>query len=62
MSDWIEWKWSIDKPYPEDKDTLIYIKMANGDSDFDESLKPWSVKDWFWDATGEGRITHYRLA
>ncbi len=45
MSEWIDWKWSAEKPYPETLGTKVYIKTGDG---FDDTAcsKPLSVGYW----------------
>lgn len=66
MSEWIEWSWTEDKPYPETLDTLVYVKW--GDSY--EDKKPRPVSDFIVEEENcfdsfllpEYIITHYRIA
>lgn len=30
MADWIEWKWTPEKPYPESLGTEVYVKFKDG--------------------------------
>lgn len=30
MSEWIEWKWTEEKPYPETLETEVYVKYRDG--------------------------------
>ena len=62
MSEWIEWKWTPEKPYPETLETRVWIKLDNVDTD--EHTYPSMVKYWEWDdfELGNGKITHYRIA
>lgn len=43
MSDWIEWKWTPEKPYPETLETQMFLRFRDGE----ECLG--YVKTWFND-------------
>lgn len=66
MTDWIEWTWTEEKPYPETLDTLIFVRYGCGKED-DIAYKvgqaihketnlfePYDIKELM--------ITHYKLA
>lgn len=62
MSEWIEWKWTEEKPYPETLETEIQVKWNDGDDDD----MTWKVVQWEnefkQDTMQRIWITHYRLA
>lgn len=41
MSDWIEWKWTPEKPYPETLETLVDVKFRNVESEGSDFVKNW---------------------
>lgn len=58
MSEWIEWKWTEEKPYPETLETRVFICLDGlelGIQPFDDF-----VENWWWEP--EDGITHYRIA
>lgn len=72
-SEWIEWKWSPEKTYPETLDTKVYVRLRNS-QEFTEVPLPVShwysespeQSSWFLthssdDLHGEG-IVAYRVA
>lgn len=65
MIDWIEWKWTEEKPYPETLGTEVYVKYKRGGDGLcsvgflhDENYE---LSNWF-DHEDDDTITHYRLA
>lgn len=73
MSEWIEWKWTPEKPYPETLETRVLTKRGKGkERSIDKT--PSSVGFWFgdedvgtvsnWNINCKewARITHYRIA
>lgn len=69
MSEWIDWGWSEDKPYPETLDTLVYVETRDGWTDYIEFATPVSVRWWYevdnyWDNTRNypDEIIAYRVA
>lgn len=66
MSDWIEWRWTPEKPYPEIFETKVLVRYADGC----ETKRPLTVGSWIISAPkrsgwhpsrGQYRITHYRV-
>ena len=57
-NNWIEWKWTPEKPFPN-VDGDVYIRHDDGW----ESKNCCGVMGWLWEqsCSGEG-ITHYRIA
>lgn len=56
MSEWIEWDYTKDKPFPETVETLVAIKT--GYDGYQEGL----VKEWEWETLGcKTDITHYKV-
>lgn len=54
---WIEWNWTEEKPFPEDKDTYVYVLMVGDSPDYiGHSAK---VHMWYWEP--EADITHYAI-
>jgi hypothetical protein len=68
MSDWIEWKWTPEKPYPETLETMCYVIFGDGwDSYENESIAKvgfwvYGVNNFREDLSPSERITHYRIA
>lgn len=68
-NEWIEWKWTPEKPYPETLDTMVYTRHDDGHV-FDGGSEQESVGWWHEDEAAEsswnpevlGSITHYKLA
>lgn len=62
MSDWIKWKWTPEKPYPETLDTKVRAKWSDGEKDY----SPLPVRAWKWafntPECQELLITHYSIA
>lgn len=57
-NEWIEWNWTPENPYPDDK-CKVYIRHDDGW----ESSCSAHVGGWKWDLDEDGSIvTHYRLA
>lgn len=65
-NDWIEWKWTPEKPYPETLETKIHVRFDDGDE-----LGPFSVFMWYdklddWNNYHPDSewpmVTHYRIA
>jgi len=66
MSDWIEWKWTPEKPYQETLDSWVVVMLANGHEAAEARVSFWHYDDSSWnpdtvDRPGE-HITHYRIA
>lgn len=68
-ADWIEWKWTPEKPYPETWETLVYIKCLSDGYEETYEYDPDVVSYWMsvdnkniWEPNHYGSITHYRLA
>lgn len=69
MSDWIEWNWTEEKPYPETLNTMILTRHENGIS-FDTYTDAETVRFWVnginafdpEECTDGDLITHYKLA
>lgn len=59
MSDWIEWKWTEEKPYPETLETKVYVKCHDGYDECKKKFPSSPVGEWHWDIDD---ITHYKLA
>ena len=59
-SEWIEWKWTEERPYPETLETRVHVKFRCGDTD--EYFKAQTVSQWGWEKKEGNPITHYRLA
>ena len=68
MSDWIEWKWTEEKPYPETLETKVYVRFGD-----ESEVTSWPAPVSFYYGHGVGSsfepdedhdstITHYRLA
>ena len=58
-NDWIEWKWTPEKPYPAHDTQNVYVRFINGD----ECNYGAEVQDWNWEIKdGYSDITHYKLA
>lgn len=70
MSDWIEWKWTEEKPYPETLETRVKLKFNGKNHDQTYFVGQWYVASGKevnsnWDARYNNkhmRITHYKLA
>lgn len=64
-NDWIEWKWTPEKPYPETLETKVFTKHVGGFI-FDEEGEQETVAWWHDDvlelSNWYDHITHYRLA
>lgn len=67
-NNWIEWKWTPEKPYPESLATMVSVKFADGSSD--EFSYPVNVSFWYangkssnWDpnVSKMAAITHYKV-
>lgn len=43
MSEWIEWTYTTEKPYPETLDTLVHVRFLNGD----ENVRAKPVEYWY---------------
>ncbi len=55
---WIEWKWTPEKPYPETLDTMVDILWVTGDG----PESPEKVEYWEWDIQGNDTdISHYKV-
>jgi hypothetical protein len=59
MTEWIEWKWTEENPYPETLETEVFVRLSSGY----EMNHSNSVELWEWDVVDNSTdITHYRLA
>lgn len=67
-NDWIEWKWTPEKPYPEELGTEVFVKYADGAGVDWGSL---TVSFWYskthrnnnWHpCNGDASIVAYKLA
>lgn len=67
QNNWIEWKWTPEKPYPETLKTRVHIKCRDGWEGGDKSKRStvafWRLgfDNWIDDNSGDA-ITHYRIA
>lgn len=54
MSDWIDWEWTEEKPYPETLGTLVWAEFGDGWSDYDEEgATPKTVGWWGGDESDQ---------
>lgn len=61
MSDWIEWKWTPEKPYPETLETEVVFKFTDDPDGYTgKGCVPVKVGKLIW--KDSGRISHYRIA
>lgn len=72
MSEWIEWTWTEEKPYPETLETVVHVKFGDGWNSVDYGSADtvmfwWDGYNCFKPSASElhderSGITHYRLA
>lgn len=53
-SNWIEWKWTEEKPYPETLDTKVIVKFADGWDDSESTVH--RTVAW-WRGDSEDQLT-----
>jgi len=66
MNEWIEWKWTPEKTYPETLETKIDVKFDDGDQINNMKCFMWydekdNRSNFFHDSDWP-KVTHYRLA
>lgn len=67
-SEWIEWNWTEEKPYPETLETRVDIQFRDGAVGINTLVRTWfneqdEVLNHFKNyGDGTDDITHYRLA
>ncbi len=69
-NEWIKWKWTPKKPYPETLETRVYCKFSDGEDD-EHNPEPETVGFWMQGMSNQwkednkfeanSKITHYRV-
>lgn len=66
MSEWIKWKWTPEKTYPETLETMVLVKFADGSSDsYPVNVSFWHANgrssNWNHNVSKNAAITHYKV-
>ncbi len=69
-NNWIEWKWTPEKPYPETLDTMVHVAFTDLETRVDHDRSDLPVSFWFGEGTSStsnwfpgsySSISHYRV-
>lgn len=62
MSNWVGWKWTEEKPYPETLDTMVYVRFRAGGDGLGLVLSLYHVdrdfSNWFDDGSDDSIVAY----